>query len=218
MNIFSRIIFLFIFSTSITHAQVYYEDSVRYSLQNIVTSSLNEVNKFTEEDKNNISELESPNEPQTYNKIGQACQIDFYNSVWKNKKKGNYIYTSFSTIQQCKKNNISNYTQIEGVCPIYERKTRTKYTVKNNEKKVTDISEYEEKPVYLGFFKRDDSTESIPIVQEEKKPINFEHLTALDLTLLCANIELSESRKLLNEAIKKDYDSKPDKNLEKTNN
>ena len=86
MNIFSRIIFLFIFSTSITHAQVYYEDSVRYSLQNIVTSSLNEVNKFTEEDKNNISELESPNEPQTYNKIGQACQIDFYNSVWKNKK------------------------------------------------------------------------------------------------------------------------------------
>ena len=218
MNIFSRIIFLFIFSTSITHAQVYYEDSVRYSLQNIVTSSLNEVNKFTEEDKNNISELESPNEPQTYNKIGQACQIDFYNSVWKNKKKGEYIFTSFSTIQQCKKNNITNYTQIEGICPIYERKSRTKYTIKNNEKRVIDISEYEEKTIYLGFFKRDDSTKNIPIIQEEKKPISFEHLTALDLTLLCANIELSESRKLFNQAKKEYFDSNLDDILEKVNN
>ncbi len=152
MNNLLRIIFVFTFSTSITHAQIYYKDSVRYSLQNIVNSSLNEVNKFSEEDKNNIRELENSNDPQYYNKIGQSCQIDFYNSVWKNKKKGEYIFTSFSTIQQCKKNNISSYTQIEGVCPIYEKKTRMKYTVKNNEKKVTDISEYEEKPVYLGFF------------------------------------------------------------------
>lgn len=216
MNKLLRIIFLFTFSLSITHAQLYSEDSIHYSLQNVVNSSLDEVRKFNEEDRKNIKELERANDPQYYNKAGESCQVDLYNSVWKNKKKGDYIFTSFSTTQQCKKNNIINYTKIEGVCPIYERKAKTKYVIKNNEKEDIDFKEYQEKTFYLGFFTRDDSTKSIHIIQEEKKPISFEHLTALDLTLLCANIELSESRKLFNQAEKEYYNSNLDKIFEKT--
>lgn len=212
-----RIIYLFTFSFSITHAQAYSEDSIHYSLQNVVKSSLDEVRKFNEEDKKNIKKLERANDPQYYNKAGESCQVDLYDSVWKNKKKGDYIFTSFSTTQQCKKNNIIHYTKIEGVCPIYERKAKTKYVIKNNEKEVIDFTEYQERTFYLGFFIRDDSTRSIPIIQEEKKPISFEHLTALDLTLLCAEIELSETRKRFNQAKKEHYDSTLDKILEKAN-
>ena len=42
----------------------------------------------------------------------------------------------------------------------------------------------------------------MPIVQEEKEPISFENLTALDLTLLCSEIRLEVARKRYNQAKK----------------
>jgi hypothetical protein len=212
MNNLLRIIFLFTFSLSITHAQVYYEDITEYSLQDIPESSLDKVSNFNEKDG-----LKSYSGSGYYNKSGESCLIDYNESFWKHKKKGDYIFTSFSTRQQCKKNNIINHTEIEGVCPIYQEKIRREYTVKDSKRKVTNISVYEIKPVYLGFFKRNDSVGSMPIVQEEKEPISFENLTALDLTLLCTDIVLSESRKLYNQAKKEHYDSTLDKILEKVN-
>ncbi len=103
------------------------------------------------------------------------------------------------------------------MCPIYEEKIRREYTVKDSKRQLTNTSVDEMKPIYLGFFKRDDSVESMPIVQEEKEPISFENLTALDLTLLCSEIRLEVARKRYNQAKKEHYDSTLDKILEKAN-
>ena len=51
MNKLLRIIFLFTFTLSITHAQVYYEDITKYSLQDIPESYLDKISNFTDEDK-----------------------------------------------------------------------------------------------------------------------------------------------------------------------
>ncbi|ENW74844.1 hypothetical protein [Acinetobacter baumannii] len=212
MNKLLRIIFLFTFSLSITHAQVYYEDITKYSLQDIPESYLDKINNFDGKDG-----LKSNNMPSYYNKHGEFCLINYNESFWKHKKKGDYIFTSFSTRQQCKKNNIINQTEIKGVCPIYEEKIRREYTVKDSKRQLTNTSVDEMKPIYLGFFKRDDSVESMPIVQEEKEPISFENLTALDLTLLCSEIRLEVARKRYNQAKKEHYDSTLDKILEKAN-
>ncbi|MFW1882528.1 hypothetical protein [Acinetobacter baumannii] len=212
MNKLLRIIFLFTFTLSITHAQVYYEDITKYSLQDIPESYLDKISNFTDEDKK-----KERDEFKYYNKHGESCFTDYNEGFWKHKKKGDYIFTSFSTIQQCKKNSIINNTRIEGVCPISQVKTRREYTVTNGKKEITNVSVDEMKPIYLGFFKRDDSVESMPIVQEEKEPISFENLTALDLTLLCSEIILEVARKRYNQAKKEHYDSTLDKILEKAN-
>lgn len=50
MNKLLRIIFLFTFSLSIIHAQVYYEDITEYSLQDIPESYLDKISNFDGKD------------------------------------------------------------------------------------------------------------------------------------------------------------------------
>lgn len=51
------------------------------------------------------------------------------------------------------KNNIINQTEIKGVCPIYQVKSRMEYTLKDSKRELTNTSVDEMKPIYLGFLK-----------------------------------------------------------------
>ena len=77
--------------------------------------------------------------PSYYNKHGEFCLIN-YNESFGNIRRKVTIFSLHSQPDNNAKNNIINQTEIKGVCPIYQVKSRMEYTLKDSKENYQHLS------------------------------------------------------------------------------